>query len=220
MTKSLTALFGGTFDPIHYGHLLPVMALAQEIKLKHISLLPNHIPPHKPQPEASTLQRLAMLELAIEGNDLFSIDTRELSRADLNRPSFTIETLQGWRTENGTEKGLAFILGQDSLLSLPTWSDWQSLLQYCHLLVCRRPGYDETTDNDELKAWIKQHQTADIEQLHNHPNGYIYFANTPLKAISATEIRERVSEKRNCEELLPKKVWLYIQKCHLYGFKD
>lgn len=217
MTKSLTALFGGTFDPIHYGHLLPAVALVEEVKLSQVSLLPNHIPPHKTQPEASTYQRIEMLKLAIADYPMLSIDMREMNQSRLDRPSYTIETLQAWRMENGDQPGLAFILGQDSLLSLPTWNNWQTLLNYCHLLICRRPGYAENSDNPQLKDWIERHQTKNIDDLHTHPNGFIYFANTPLENISATEIREKISNGKSCETLLPPKVWQYIQAEHLYG---
>lgn len=215
----LTALFGGTFDPIHYGHLHPAIALAEEVGLKQINLLPNQIPPHKPQPEATTNQRLDMLNLAIENIPLLSLDVREISPYKLMRPSYTIDTLQGWRRENGNLEGLAFIMGQDSLLSLPTWNNWKTLLDYCHLLVCRRPGYAEKTDNLELQAWIDAHQTTDSQNLHQFPNGYIYFANTPLEDISATEIRQHINNQQSCNELLPPKVWRYIQEQKLYGAK-
>lgn len=217
MTRTLTALFGGTFDPIHYGHLLPVIALAKEVRLNHVSLLPNHIPPHKSQPEATTNQRLEMLRLATEDYPILSVDTREITQARLERPSYTIETLQAWRSENGIDQGLAFILGQDSLLSLPTWNNWQTLLDYCHLLICRRPGYAETPDDEKLNAWISQHQTKNSLDLHQNPHGFIYFANTPLEDISATEIRNKISTGQDCNSLLPLKVWHYIKSQHLYG---
>lgn len=217
MTQSLTALFGGTFDPIHYGHLLPAIALVEEVKLSQVSLLPNHIPPHKAQPEATTYQRIEMLKLAIEDYPMLSIDMREMNQSRLDHPSYTIETLQTWRLENGNQAGLAFILGQDSLLSLPTWHNWQTLLNYCHLLICRRPGYAQIIDNQQLNEWVEQHQTKNIDDLHTHSHGFIYFANTPLENISATEIREKISSGKSCESLLPPKVWQYIQREHLYG---
>lgn len=135
-TRTLHALFGGTFDPIHYGHLKPVEALAQQVGLQHIILLPNNVPPHRPQPEANAQQRLKMVELAVAANPLFSVDSRELLR---DAPSFTIETLESLRKERGAERPLAFIIGQDSLLSLHKWHRWESLLDVCHLLVCARP---------------------------------------------------------------------------------
>lgn len=217
MNKPLTVFFGGTFDPIHYGHILPATQLTKELGIAKISLLPNHIPPHKPQPEATTAQRLEMLTLVINEYPELSIDMREIVKADLTRPSYTIETLQAWREENGNNCGLAFILGQDSLLSLPTWHNWQTLLDYCHLIICRRPGYPDTITDPELKAWVNQHQTTNIADLHHYPHGFIYFANTPLEDISATTIRERISHQQNCETLLPNKILHYIQDQHLYG---
>ncbi|MCX8726277.1 nicotinate-nucleotide adenylyltransferase [Gilliamella sp. B2969] len=215
----LTALFGGTFDPIHYGHIYPAIALAKEVGLTKISLLPNHIPPHKPQPEATIAQRLAMLNLAISDIPLFSIDTRELLPQNLTRPSYTIETLQQWRDQHGDQSGLAFIMGQDSLINLPTWKDWKILLNYCHLLICRRPGYTEKTTDNELQAFITQHQTTNIDDLHDFPAGYIYFAHTPLENISATEIRENIHNQQSCKNLLPPKVWRYICEQGLYNGK-
>lgn len=215
----LTALFGGTFDPIHFGHLRPTLALAKEVGLNNISLLPNRIPPHKPQPEATTEQRLAMLKLAISDYSLFSIDTRELEPQLINQPSFTVDTLRAWRDQNGTQSGLAFIIGQDSLLNLPTWKEWQKLLDYCHLLICKRPGYPQSIDDSNLQAWINQHQTKDSQVLHQHPNGYIYFANTPLESISATEIRLNIDNQQYCEKLLPSKVWHHIHEHRIYNSK-
>ena len=215
----LTALFGGTFDPIHYGHLRPALALAKEVGLTKINLLPNRIPPHKPQPEANTEQRLAMLQLAIADYSLFSVDTRELEPKLTNQPSFTIDTLKLWRQQNGTQQSLAFIMGQDSLLGLPTWKEWQKLLNYCHLLICKRPGYAQTSCDSKLQQWIYQHQTQNSQTLHQCPNGYIYFANTPLEAISATEIRQNIDDPQSCKKLLPPKVWQYIHEHRLYNSK-
>lgn len=215
----LTALFGGTFDPIHYGHLRPALALAKEIGLSSISLLPNRIPPHKPQPGTTTEQRLAMLKLGIADYPFFTIDTRELQPQLIDKPSFTIDTLKAWREQNGAQSALAFIMGQDSLLSLPTWKEWQKLVDYCHLLICKRPGYAQPTFESNLQTWINQHQTKDIQALHHHPNGYIYFANTPLEAISATEIRQNIDDPQSCKKLLPAKVWQYIHEYGLYNSK-
>lgn len=213
MSDKLIALFGGTFDPIHNGHLMPVSALAKEVKLAHISLLPNNIPPHKPQPCASPQQRLDMLKLAIENNPLFSVDTRELSRDTL---SYTIETLAQWRTECGALAKLAFIIGQDSLLSLPTWHRWHELLNYCHLLVCRRPGFQQQPMQPELQYWLAQHQTTDIQALHKQSHGLVYLADTPLENISATEIRQCIANQQTCHHLLPDSVWHYIRLNKLY----
>lgn len=212
-TRTLHALFGGTFDPIHYGHLKPVEALAQQVGLQHIILLPNHVPPHRPQPEANAQQRLKMVELAIAGNPLFSVDSRELLR---DTPSFTIDTLESLRKERGAEVPLAFIIGQDSLLSLHKWHRWESLLEVCHLLVCARPGYAQTLETPELQQWLDEHQVFDPHALSLRPQGAIYLADTPLLDISATDIRHRRHHGESCDDLLPRAVQRYIELQGLY----
>ena len=210
---SIQALFGGTFDPIHYGHLLPVEALAKQVGLQQVVLLPNHVPPHRPQPEATVRQRLAMIKLAIKNNPLFSIDTRELKRTT---PSYTVETLLSFRQEIGWQKPLAFIIGQDSLLSIDTWFDWQKILDLCHLLVCARPGYTTYFPTSSMQQWLIHHQVPDPEILSHKPCGAIYLADTPLLNISATEIRERKRDRKSCRDILPPAVLRYIDKHHLY----
>lgn len=207
------ALFGGTFDPIHYGHLKPVEALAKEVGLQHITLLPNHVPPHRPQPEANAQQRLKMVELAIEGSPLFSVDERELHRT---APSYTIDTLEEIRREKGDHRPLAFIIGQDSLLTLHYWHRWQSLLDFCHLLVCARPGYASRLDTAELERWLEDHQTTDVDRLKQQANGLIYLAHTPLLDISATDIRQKKRKGLSLDDLLPMPVQTYIDQQGLY----
>lgn len=207
------ALFGGTFDPIHYGHLRPVTALAQEAGLAQVTLLPNHVPPHKPQPEASAAQRLKMVELAIADNPLFLVDDRELHS---NAPSYTIATLEALRQERGPDLPLAFIIGQDSLLSLHKWHRWQDLLKFCHLLVMARPGYTNQLETPELQQWLEAHQVKDASLLSQQSQGYIYLADTPLLEVSATEIRQRLHQDLPCDDLLPPAVQAYIRQHGLY----
>ncbi|EMH4108186.1 nicotinate-nucleotide adenylyltransferase [Serratia marcescens] len=209
----LHALFGGTFDPIHYGHLRPVEALAAEVGLNRVTLLPNHVPPHRPQPEANAQQRLKMVELAIAGNPLLAVDDRELHRTT---PSYTIETLETIRKERGAAQPLAFIIGQDSLLTLHKWHRWQALLDVCHLLVLARPGYNDRMDTPELQQWLERHRTADPALLSRRPHGHIYLADTPELEISATEIRQRRHQGLNCDDLLPRPVQRYIELQGLY----
>lgn len=213
----LHALYGGTFDPIHYGHLRPVESLATLTGLRKVTLLPNNVPPHRPQPEASSVQRVEMIRLAIAGNPLFDIDLREMQR---ETPSFTIETLTELRNERGPLQPLAFIIGQDSLISLPGWHRWQDLLSLCHLLVCQRPGYGSKMATPELQQWLEQHLTDRPDVLHQQPAGKILIAATPLIAISATEIRERRHQGRSDADLLPPDVSKYIDREGLYRNPD
>ncbi|MFU9136250.1 nicotinate-nucleotide adenylyltransferase [Erwinia tasmaniensis] len=211
--QELHALFGGTFDPIHFGHLKPVEALAAMTGLSKITLLPNNVPPHRPQPEATPAQRVAMVRLAIAGNPLFDLDLREMER---ETPSWTFETLTALRQTRGEKQPLAFIIGQDSLLSLHKWHRWQDLLSLTHLLVLKRPGYNNQLETPELQQWLSKHLTADPRQLHASPAGKIYLASTPLLAISATEIRTRRHHNQPCDGLLPAAVLAFINDAGLY----
>lgn len=216
MAKSaprLTALYGGTFDPIHYGHLKPVEALAKQVALQQVTIMPNNVPPHRAQPLANSEQRKTMVELAIAGNPLFKLDDRELQR---ETPSYTVETLEQLRSEIGAEQPLSFIVGQDSLLSLQRWHRWETLLTLCHLLVCQRPGYSLSMNTPEEQQWLEAHQTTAVEQLHNQPAGKIYLAQTPMYDISATAIRQRLEQHQPCDDLLLPAVAEFIRRHHLY----
>ncbi|MDC9819122.1 nicotinate-nucleotide adenylyltransferase [Pectobacterium polonicum] len=212
-SPSLTAFFGGTFDPIHYGHLQPVTALAKLVGLTQVVLMPNNVPPHRQQPEASSQQRFHMAELAVEDNPLFTVDDRELQR---QTPSYTIDTLEALRVEKGFNAPLGFIIGQDSLLTLHRWHRWQDLLSVCHLLVCARPGYRSTMETPALQQWLDDHLTHTPDDLHQHSHGRIFLADTPLVTISATDIRQRRQHGLNCHDLLPPIVLNYIDEHGLY----
>lgn len=209
----LQALFGGTFDPVHYGHLKPVEILANQIGLSRVIIMPNNVPPHRPQPEATSAQRKHMLELAIADKPLFSLDERELQR---DTPSYTAHTLREWREAKGASTPLAFIIGQDSLLSFHTWHQYETILENVHLIVCRRPGYPLTMTQEAHQQWLEQHLTYDANLLHSLPSGKIYLAETPWFAISATIIRERLEHDQPCDDLLPDAVLAYIHEQGLY----
>ncbi|MFZ5313711.1 nicotinate-nucleotide adenylyltransferase [Enterobacter asburiae] len=210
---SLQALYGGTFDPVHYGHLKPVEILANLIGLQRVTIMPNNVPPHRPQPEATSEQRKEMLALAIADKPLFRLDERELRR---DTPSWTSQTLQEWRAEQGPDQPLAFIIGQDSLLNFPTWHQYETILENSHLLVCRRHGYPLTMREEQYQQWLEDHLTDNVEDLHNQPAGKIYLAETPWFDISATLIRERLQQGLACDDLLPSPVLAYIHAHGLY----
>lgn len=211
--SSLQALYGGTFDPVHYGHLKPVEILANLIGLQSVIIMPNNVPPHRPQPEATSEQRKEMLALAITDKSLFQLDERELRR---DTPSYTSQTLQEWRAERGPTQPLGFIIGQDSLLNFPSWHQYETILQNSHLIVCRRPGYPLTMKEEQHQAWLDTHLTNDVEDLHTLPAGKIYLAETPWFDISATLIRERLQQDLSCDDMLPAPVLNYIHQHGLY----
>ncbi|NJC99297.1 nicotinate-nucleotide adenylyltransferase [Candidatus Erwinia dacicola] len=209
----LHALLGGTFEPIHYGHLQPAEALAAKVGLQKVTLMPNNVPPHRPQPEATPAQRVEMVRLAIAGNPLFELDMREMQRST---PSYTLETLEELRAERGPRQPLAFIIGQDSLLTIHKWHRWQELLSFCHLLVCQRPGYRSEMETPELQRWRDEHLTRDALLLQQTPAGKVFLAETPLVDISATEIRTRRHQDKSSSDLLPPAVSDYIDREGLY----
>ncbi|AFP84904.1 nicotinate-nucleotide adenylyltransferase [secondary endosymbiont of Ctenarytaina eucalypti] len=213
---TLRAFYGGTFDPIHYGHLLPVIALARLVNLQKVILLPNHVPPHRPQPVASAYQRLSMARLAIAElpGTLFSLDDREIRRPI---PSWTVDTFEDLRGEYGPNATLGFIIGEDSLQTLPQWHRGLALLDLCHILVCLRPHHNDLMNSGEGdNYWLTSRLTRNPQALYQQPSGMIYCPSTPIFSISASDIRARYRQGRACDGLLPSSVCLYIHEQGLY----
>ena len=130
-------IFGGTFDPIHYGHLRLAQEIAESLRLAEIRLIPGGTPPHRAAPQVSSQQRLEMVRLAAAGNPLFTVDDREVKRSG---PGYTIETLTELRREAGATQPLCVLLGADAFLELATWHRWHELFGLAHLIVAHRPG--------------------------------------------------------------------------------
>lgn len=207
-------IFGGTFDPVHLGHLLPVTDAAREIGLHRVKLLPCHIPAHKATPTVSAAQRLAMVRLVCAKWPLFELDDRELRR---DSPSYSVDTLNEYRREEGN-RPLVFFIGLDSLKNLNSWHRWQEILTLCHLVVCRR-GDCLASFNPDVSRLLEQHRTRDARHLKEKPAGLIYLADTRELAISSTELRESLA-RGEATDLLPEEVLAYIQLHGLYGVRS
>jgi nicotinate-nucleotide adenylyltransferase len=191
------ALFGGTFDPVHLGHL-SVAWEASELLDAEVRLMPAHVPPHRHAPTASPAQRVAMLNAALQGQDRLTLDTRELRREG---PSYTIHTLRELREEQG-ERPLVLLLGADAFANLPSWHSWRELFEYAHIGVLNRPGIDAAW-SVELAVEILPRRVTDPRLLQESPAGkVIELAVTPLE-ISATRVRELLAEGRDPRYLLP-----------------
>lgn len=191
------ALFGGTFDPVHLGHL-SVAWEASELLDAEVRLMPAHVPPHRHAPTASAAQRVAMLKAALRGQQRLTLDTRELRREG---PSYTIDTLRELRQEQG-ERPLVLLLGADAFANLPSWQSWRELFDYAHIGVLNRPGIDAAW-SVELAVEILPRRVSDVEWLQQLPAGkVIELAVTPLE-ISATRVRELLAEGRDPRYLLP-----------------
>jgi nicotinate-nucleotide adenylyltransferase len=191
------AIFGGTFDPIHIGHL-SVAWEAAELLDAEVCLMPASVPPHRPPPTASAQQRVAMLMAALKGQSRLTLDTRELLRAG---PSYTFDTLLELRQEHG-DRPLVLLVGADAFAGLPSWHRWQALLGLAHIGVLSRPGV-EAVFSDELKRVIDERVVSDASSIHGNSAGCIIeLAVTPLE-VSATRIRELLSAGRDPRYLLP-----------------
>ncbi len=205
----MIGLIGGTFDPIHFGHLRPALEIAEQLSLKEVRFIPSATPPHRWQPEANAGDRLEMVKRAIKGTQKFVLDDREYKR---DGASYTVDTLKSIRNEIGSELALCMILGLDAFQSFTQWRDWQGILDLTHLVVSSRPGYIATAVNDALATRV----VTDPQELQRQTTGLIYFAEVTQLDISATFIRQQRSMGRSAVYLTPDSVNEYIERNKLY----
>lgn len=191
------AIFGGTFDPVHIGHLT-VAWEAAELLDAEVRLMPANVPPHRPAPLASPAERMAMLRVALQGQSRLALDASELGRAG---PSYTIDTVRELRAEQG-DRPLVLLLGADAFAGLPGWHGWRELFDLAHFGVLSRPGVEAVLP-DPLGHEVATRRVDDVATLCTAPCGkLIELAVTPLE-ISATRIRELLAAGRDPRYLLP-----------------
>ena len=205
-------VFGGTFNPVHYGHLRSALELVEHLDLAECRLMPSAQPPHRDAPACSADHRAAMVELAVRGEPRLVCDRRELER---DGPSYTVDSLQEMRGELGAGRSLVLVIGCDALLGLPTWHRWQSLLDLAHIVVLARPGWQLPEDGD-MGAWLARHRLADTAALRDLPCGGVHVESLRPLAISATEIRRLLESGKSARYLLPEQVLDYIDANTLY----
>lgn len=204
-------LLGGTFDPIHFGHLRSAVEVREYLALDELRLIPNATPPHRDSPGATAQQRLEMVCLATASDDQLLVDDCELRR---ERPSYTVETLEALRAELGAEAMLFLIVGWDAFCGLPGWHRWESLLELASLVVLQRPEQDQELP-EVLKDLLAARSVGDASALTATCGEILCLAQTPL-AISATHIRSLISAGRSPRFLLPDSVLGYIETNGLY----
>ena len=215
MTQALTArrigILGGTFDPVHIGHLRSALEVAELMQLDELRLLPNARPPHRDTPQVTPQSRLAMVRSAVANAPQLSVDARELTR---DKPSYTIDTLESLRAELAPEDQLFLVLGWDAFCGLPGWHRWEELLQHCHILVLQRPDAD-VEPPFELRNLLAARSQSDPTAM-SGPAGHISFVwQTPL-AVSATQIRQLLASGKSVRFLVPDAVLAYIEAYDLY----
>ncbi|HEX2253359.1 MAG TPA: nicotinate-nucleotide adenylyltransferase [Thermoanaerobaculia bacterium] len=197
-------LFGGSFDPIHHGHVAPVQAAREALGLERVVVLPTARPPHKPQRRlASPLARFAMVELALLAEPGLYVSDHELT---LGRPAYTVETVEWFRAEL-PDADLHLLVGADSFVELPTWRRWRELTELARLVVLARPGWELARVLPELPAELSRLVEA----------GRIDFVTHRLVDLSATEVREALARGEDPPPgSVPGLVLDYIRKYSLY----
>jgi len=210
-------ILGGTFDPIHYGHLRLAQDVADQLRLAEVRFIPSGTPPHRAVPDAAATDRLAMVRLATTGNTLFTVDTRESGNTS---PGYTVDTLKAIRTEIGTAQSLVLLLGADAFLELATWDRWHELFRLAHIAVAYRPGFPVDTWQSRMPQPLAAEYNARLMHqpfaVHVTPAGGIVVVPIAELAISATLIREATRHGRNTRYLLPDSIYQYIQQHELY----
>ncbi len=209
----MIGIFGGTFDPIHYGHLRSALEVKDIFGLDEVRLIPCANPPHRGQPAVTAGMRLQMLELAIKNQPGLKIDTRELDRHNVSEqtPSYMVDTLRSLRQEFPSESLLLFI-GSDAFKYLTGWHHWRQLFDYAHIVVMTRPGFE----TQKLDDFFKVRLTKDIKELAQAAAGKLCFQPVTQLDISATTIRDMIAQKQNPVFLLPDAVIEYIKQHQLY----
>lgn len=206
-------IYGGTFDPVHHGHLRLAIELRDRLGVDEVALVPCHIPPHRGETGATSEQRLHLLELAIAGERGLTVDDRELRRAGA---SYTADTLRQLRAELGEHEPLVMVVGTDAFAGFDRWREWETIPQLAHVVVVRRPG-PQLNPQSAAATLLRERAAEAPQDLLAAPCGRFLVLDPPLLDISATGIRARIADGRSPRYLLPDPVWREICRLGLYG---
>ncbi len=209
--KKIIGIYGGTFDPIHNGHLHVAKELLFQFPMKEILFIPCFEPVHRQAPIASPEQRLSMCKLALENETQLRVDDREIQRQG---KSYMIDTLKSL-AKDYPNTPLALIIGADSFETFHTWKSWKNIFNYAHVIIVNRPQ-SLSPQHAELNQMISECTTNDIHQLTHESSGLLYFAQIPPSPVSATKLRELASSGKDISACVPKKVLNYIQSNKIY----
>jgi len=201
-------IFGGSFDPIHFGHLRPAFEILETLSLDHMLFIPSGNPPHRGAPAASAQQRLAMLQAAIRDEPRFQVDERELKRA---APSYTVDTLAELRREHPAD-ALVLVVGMDAFLGFPGWHRWHEMFGLAHVAVAHRPGWTLQTGG-EIAEVLKQRRAETLEGT----AGRVLLQPVTQLEISSTQVRETLARGGDPRFLVPEAVRTYIRESDCYA---
>jgi nicotinate-nucleotide adenylyltransferase len=211
VTHKAIGILGGTFDPIHFGHLRMSLELYEALDLAKVHIIPTYQPMYRKQPIASPQQRLAMIQTAIEGELALEADDREIRREG---PTYTIDTLIEMRKEM-PDVPLCLLVGIDAFLGFPSWHRFNEILDYAHIIVAHRPHY-HLSHTGILSDLIKERRQHGNAYIHQHLSGGILLCPITALEISATAIRNQIAMEKNPRYLLPDKVYAYIKAYNIY----
>lgn len=211
----LIGVFGGTFDPVHLGHLRTGLELLERLALDEVRFILSSRPPHRPAPSTPVAVRLAMLEAAVEIEPRFVVDRREVER---DGPSYTIETLESL-ARDFPEARLCLLLGMDAFLGLPRWHRWRELFDLAHIVVAHRPGW-RVPEGGVLGDLVRERLTAARTELYAAPAGCIHVEAVTQLEISATELRATVRAGGDPRFLVPESVRRIILETECYAERE
>jgi len=215
----MLGIFGGTFDPIHYGHIKPALSVKQALNLSQLRFIPNRVPPHRDAPWLSGEHRLALLKTALQDYPGIIIDERELNREG---PSYMVDTLTSLK-QDFPDEALCLIIGMDAFFGITSWFKWREIFELCRLVVTTRPGFDQNEmkahmDNDDYQFLVHR-MTTDINafnaQESSQEQAKILLQSVPQLDISSTQIRENALNSKKISQWMPPQAY---QK--LRGFID
>jgi nicotinate-nucleotide adenylyltransferase len=210
-------ILGGTFDPIHLGHLRLAEDLAEALNIGEVRILPTGMPPHRTPALASAKDRLAMASLAIAGNPRFVLDEHEIHKT---APCYMVDTLTALRAELGRDRPLVLFVGGDAFMGLDGWHEWQRLFELAHLAVAHRPGFPPETWLDRiapaLMTQLLMRRSNDAAEFADRPAGRVWLQAVTQMDISSSSIRSRLKAGQSIRYLVPEAVHHYIQHHHLY----
>jgi nicotinate-nucleotide adenylyltransferase len=205
-------LFGGTFDPLHYGHLRTAFELWQVLRLAEVRFMPTGSPPHREEPLAPAQLRLDMVRAAVADQPAFVVDDREVRRAGV---SYSVDTLTELRAEN-PKRSLCLILGMDAFLGLPNWHRWRDLLDLAHVVVAHRPGWRAPTMGPLGEVMVDR-GTGSVRDLHEQLGGRIYVHAVTQLEISSTDLRQLIAAGRDPRYIVPEEVRRIIRETKCYA---
>ena len=205
-------VFGGTFDPIHYGHLRTALEIRERVGLDHVRFIPCNDPPTSKQPLLDPTMRLRIVSAATATEPDFVVDAREIERGGI---SYTADTLNSLRSDfDGTP--LALVMGMDAFVSLPSWRHWRSFLDYAHIIVAHRPGSSVPRDG-ELGELVADCGVTDPQQLHESESGCVVVAEVTQLEISSSALRTSISEGVDPKFLVPPAVRSIVLELECYA---